>query len=311
MKHWRIPVWVLLPSLILIVAGLAIRLLVQPTPILVVRVQAELGILTLLAGVLLGVLSLGIWWFIRRWAAAIRRQAAGAERAAQAEAHLRFARRLNHELKNPLTAIRAGLANLEDTSPAAGQHGQTSRATIRAQVERLGRLTNDLRKLAELADGGVEMAPVDLAELIPEAVEMARSLPGHETRAITADVQRIPWSLSPVQGDRDLLLLALYNLLDNALKFSAAATTVAITAREDGSVVTLEVADQGCGIAPGDLPHVTEELYRGEYAQGVEGSGLGLALVERVAELHGGSFAIRSRAGQGTIATLRLPLPRK
>ena len=99
----------------------------------------------------------------------------------------------------------------------------------------------------------------------------------------------------------------MYNLLDNALKFSPPDAAVEVRAREDGTGTTIEVADTGPGIAEEDLPHVREELFRGQGAQGVEGSGLGLALVERVAALHGGELLIRSRAGQGTVAALHLP----
>jgi len=81
-----------------------------------------------------------------------------------------------------------------------------------------------------------------------------------------------------------------------------------VRAFEDRRWVVVEVADTGPGIPEGDLPHVFEELYRGENARGVEGSGLGLALVRAVAQHHGGSVAVRSREGEGTAFTLRLPL---
>jgi two-component system OmpR family sensor kinase len=113
-----------------------------------------------------------------------------------------------------------------------------------------------------------------------------------------------------VRGDRDLLLLALYNTLDNALKFSRPDAAVEVRALEDGTRVTIDVADTGCGIAGEDLPHVTEELYRGRDAERTEGSGLGLALVERIVTLHGGEMAVRSRQGEGTVVTLCLPLVR-
>jgi two-component system OmpR family sensor kinase len=111
-----------------------------------------------------------------------------------------------------------------------------------------------------------------------------------------------------VRGDRDLLLLALYNALDNALKFSPAEAAIEVRAREDGESAIVEVADTGGGIAADDLAHVTEELYRGGNAQGIEGSGLGLALIERIVALHRGELAVRSRAGEGTVLALRLPI---
>ena len=83
---------------------------------------------------------------------------------------------------------------------------------------------------------------------------------------------------------------------------------IEVRAFEDGRRVVVEVADTGPGIPEGNLPHVFEELYRGENARGVEGSGLGLALVRAVAQHHGGNVTVRSREGEGTAVTLRLPL---
>jgi two-component system OmpR family sensor kinase len=111
-----------------------------------------------------------------------------------------------------------------------------------------------------------------------------------------------------VRGDWDLLFLAVYNLLDNAYKFTQPGDTVEVRAFEDGALVVLEIADTGPGIPEAEVPHVWEELYRGQGARGVRGSGLGLALVRAVAERHGGRVTLRSRVGQGTVVTLRLPL---
>lgn len=284
--------------------GLAIEVGVLADSVFVLRFQASAGELAILAGLALIVLSVLAWWLVGRRQSALSR-AVARERAAQAESHRRFIHRLNHELKNPLTAIRAGLANLDD---GWGTPARATLGNVRLQVERLGRLADDLRKLADLEVSQMERAPVDVAEIIGEAVEMARSVPGRAERPVS--VQELPWSLSPVAGDRDLLLLAIYNVLDNALKFSGPDAEVEMRASEDGAQVTIQVADTGRGITVEDLPHVTEELYRGRGAQGVEGSGLGLALADRVARLHGGELTIRSREGKGTVATFRLPLER-
>ena len=80
-----------------------------------------------------------------------------------------------------------------------------------------------------------------------------------------------------------------------------------VPAFEDSAQVTVEIADAGPGIPQQELPHVWEELYRGQGARGVPGSGLGLALARAIAERHGGRVTLRSRAGQGTVVTMRLP----
>jgi two-component system OmpR family sensor kinase len=116
-----------------------------------------------------------------------------------------------------------------------------------------------------------------------------------------------PWPLPSISGDGDLLLLAFLNLLDNAIKFSEPGDTIEVRASEDGRMVVVEVADTGPGIPEEELPYVWQELYRGQGARGIPGSGLGLALVRVIIERHGGQVNIRSRAEQGTIVIVRLP----
>jgi two-component system, OmpR family, sensor kinase len=272
-------------------------------------VQVDLGTLALLAGLLV---SGAILWTAGEWELARRRQerALAAEREAATDAHRRFVGRLEHELKNPLTAMRAGLANVAaglKTAPGGETEPQAALATVVAQTERLGRLAADLRKLAEVEAQPLEREPVDVAALLGEAVEAAKGNPAAAERRLALSLPRAPWPLPPVPGDRDLLFLATYNLLDNALKFTRAGDTVEVRAAEDGSAVVVEVADTGAGVPADEVPHLFEELYRGQGARGIEGSGLGLALVRAIVERHGGAVAVRSRPGQGSVFSLRLP----
>ncbi|MGH2351624.1 MAG: sensor histidine kinase, partial [Chloroflexota bacterium] len=294
-----------LPALLGGVAGAALErgLLPGGESVFVFRLQAPAGAAVAMAGTMVSLVALLGWWARRRWHRAVQ-AAVEAERRAQAEAHRRFVRRLDHEVKNPLTAVRAAVANLEEgeAAPAAG----ASLDTLRRQVGRLSKLLSDLRKLADLEAQGIERAAVDVEAVLGEAVALARATPAGEARRVTVSVQGVPWRPGPLLGDGDLLLLAVYNLVDNALKFSSDGAAVEVRAREDGAGTAIEVADTGGGIAGEDLPHVAEELYRGEGARGTEGSGLGLALVDRIAALHGGRLTVRSRLGQGTLAILWL-----
>jgi signal transduction histidine kinase len=113
-----------------------------------------------------------------------------------------------------------------------------------------------------------------------------------------------------VTGDRDLLVLAVYNLIENALKFTSAHDSLEVRALEDGKAIVIEVADSGAGISAEDQSKIFEELYRGSNAQSTEGSGLGLALVNRIVALHGGVVDVRSnqRQPRGTVFTVRLPV---
>jgi two-component system OmpR family sensor kinase len=297
----------LILALIPFALGLATALLLQVTShrLPIIRLRADLGTWLALLGGLLSLLALT---GVVVWAVAGRRldRALTEARQAQAEAHRRFLRRLDHELKNPLTAIRVGLANLTGTPP--GEARARTQAGVEVQVSRLSKLATDLRKLADLEMQPLERAAVDLSELLSEAVTLAKQRPESEEREITLALPQAPWPLPQVPGDRDLLFLAVYNLLDNALKFTRPGDTIEVRAVEDGRVVTVEIADTGPGVPQDELSHVFEELYRGQGARGTEGSGLGLALVRAIVERHGGTVSVRSRKGEGTVFTLHLPL---
>jgi len=271
----------------------------MPNPVLYARVSVS--VLIFLLGVCLSTVA-GAALLLYEWVE--RRQANQALTAA--EERRRFLQRLDHELKNPITAILAGLANLSaaDSTPSQGE----VIASISSQVQRLRRLVADLRKLSDLETRPLECGPVEMDVLMEEAYALIRELPAAEERRMVLTIPRAPWPLPAVHGDHDLLFLAVYNLLDNALKFSGQGDTVELRAYEDGALVVVEVADTGPGIPDMDRPHVWEELYRGQTARRIEGSGLGLALVRAIAIRHEGSVDLRSREGQGTVFSLRIPV---
>ena len=288
-------------------AGLAVALLLsnilESIPIAYAR--ADLGTLALLTGLVFSIHAGALYYFSERES----RQKARLEEIIQnqaADERRRFLRRLDHELKNPLTAIRAGLVNLSE-SPTEDARREAV-WSVEAQALRLSRLAADLRKLAELEIRQLERSPVDLSLVLHEAYSLAQDQAESENRQLVLSIPQAPWPLPKVSGDQDLLFLALHNLLDNAMKFTGPGDTIEIRAFEDGSHVVVEVADTGPGIPDEDMPHVWEELYRGMGARGIPGSGLGLALVRAIAERHNGQVNLRSRSGQGTVFSLKLPL---
>ncbi|GAB4462244.1 MAG: hypothetical protein Kow0070_21000 [Anaerolineales bacterium] len=218
-----------------------------------------------------------------------------------------FMRRLDHEIKNPLTGLRAALVNLKEGKTE--EERQQAVGNANRAVERLIRLLNDLRKLSELEERVIERYPVNVPELLEDVVTAAHVNPAYEKRDISLLIPKVPSPFPPVTGDPDLLLLAVYNLVENALKFTSAEDSIEVRAMEDGRAIVIEVADTGPGIPPEDLPKIFEELYRGSNARSTEGSGLGLALVNRIAALHGGGVGVRSSQTdpRGTVFTLRLP----
>jgi two-component system, OmpR family, sensor kinase len=267
----------------------------------------------LLAGVagLLGTVVLAVVTLIRRRNAVATEAAVRDAVAAAAEDRRRFLLRLDHELKNPLTAIRAGLANIEQVGAmaTAGTSSGAALASVSAQANRITRLLGDLRKLADLETQEIEAAPVDLPSLLHEVEEAIGAIPSASERVIRVSVPQAPWPLPLIEGDRDLLFIALQNLVANAVKFSAPGDTVEVRASEDGSWLLLEVADTGAGIPEDEIGEVWHELARGRAARSLPGTGIGLALVRVVVVRHGGQVAIRSRDGQGTVVSIRLPVP--
>ena len=239
-------------------------------------------------------------------AAAVRQVA---EEAAQDR--LRFFMRLDHELKNPLTAIRAGLANIEQGGGLALASAGTiaAVASVSVQADRIARLVSDLRKLADLETREIETAPVDLTALLDEVAEAVAEIPAARERVIRVTVPRAPWPLPLVAGDRDLLFIAVQNLVANAVKFSAPGDTVEVRASEDDDALLLEVADTGAGIPADEIGQVWQELARGRAARSLPGTCIGLALVRVIVVRHGGQVAIRSRDCQGTVVGIRLPVP--
>jgi len=270
-----------------------------PDPI--VHIFIDLGNIVFIASIVFVFFWIMIIFSNRSHQAAIRQ----AIRDASDEKR-RFLRRLDHELKNPLTAIRAGLANLAETSLEDGQRQALS--SVEAQTLRLSRLSSDLRKLAELEARPLERSEVNINEILQEAYNLAVDQPGAIGRELKLTVPHAPWPLPTIQGDRDLLFLAVHNLLDNAIKFTQPGNTIEIRGFEDGSSLVVEVADTGQGIPDDEIPHIGEELYRAKAARGIPGNGLGLALVNSIVSLHDGKVTLRSREGKGTVVTLRLPI---
>ncbi|MDI7275798.1 MAG: histidine kinase dimerization/phospho-acceptor domain-containing protein, partial [Anaerolineae bacterium] len=171
-----------------LLAGVALALLWQAglwaNPILYLR--ADVGTLLFLVGAgasALCTLGMALW----AQAGRCHERKTFMLRQEQAESHRRFVRRLDHELKNPLTAIRIGLANL------SGQCDGATMASLRAQVDRLAHLTADLRKLADLEMQPLELEPVDLGQLLTEVVESAQERPERQSRHLELSLPRAPW----------------------------------------------------------------------------------------------------------------------
>jgi two-component system OmpR family sensor kinase len=303
-KSWIALALIFLPLFLGIAASLLAQSVWNPVPILVFKI--DVGMVAFMAGLTITLFLLAYWG---GYVLSERRAQGRIENTLSEfeQERRRFIRRLDHEMKNPLTGLRTALVNL--------QEAQSREERIRAggnakkAQERLTALLNDLRKLADLDERQIERERVEIPSLLRDVVDAARDHPAYAGRNLNLFVPRVPSPFPCIVGDRDLLLLAMYNLVDNALKFTSGQEPVEIRALEDGKAVVMEVADSGAGIPSEDLPKIFEELYRGSNARGTEGSGLGLALVSRIVALHCGQIEVRSRQTEprGTVFTVRLP----
>jgi two-component system OmpR family sensor kinase len=304
-KAWFILLLLLLPLLLGVLTSAIAQAFFQPVPLVVFKI--DIGMVAFVFGFFISLLLAAFALGMARKERQVQRSILDAQRKAE-EGRRRFLRRLDHEIKNPLTALRAALVNVREcTTEDERQHATENAGRA---VERLTRLLADLRKLSDLGERSLERLPVDVPELLREMVDAAGFLPTHLDREVNLMISKVPSPFPPVTGDRDLLALAVYNLVENALKFTSKGEAVEVRALEDGKAIVIEIADSGPGIPSEELSKIFEELYRGVNARGIEGSGLGLALVQRIVELHGGQIEVRSRQDdpRGTVFTLRLPV---
>jgi two-component system, OmpR family, sensor kinase len=303
-KSWTFLALIALPFVLGTIFSLLAPGMWTAVPILVFKI--DVGMAAFLAGVSITLFLLSFWVGATRAEGKAKRLIEDTVNETEL-GRRRFLRRLDHEMKNPLTGLRAALVNLQEAQ-SKDERIRAAENAKRAQ-ERLTVLLNDLRKLSDLDERHIERERVDVPDLLDDVVDAARSHPAYEGRNINLFVTQVPSPFPCVVGDRDLLVLAMYNLVENALKFTSAREPVEVRALEDGRAIVVEVADSGGGIASEDLPKIFEELFRGSNARGTEGSGLGLALVSRIVALHGGQIEVRSRQEnpRGTVFTIRLP----
>lgn len=317
-KGWISLLLILLPLLVGAIAFILIKAFSQSIPPFMV--SSDLGIFGFVIGVtirdlgifvlILGILITLFLWLFYNWYLRRREQTEMLLEEAKSETEQgrrRFLRRLDHELKNPLTGLRAALVNMQEAQASADRQRAVENASH--AVERLTRLLTDLRKLSDLGERPIERTQVDIPDLLQDVVDAAHVLPAYRGRAVNLLIPKVPSPFPMVTGDRDLLVLAVYNLVENALKFTCETDSVEIRVSEDGRAVLIEVADSGAGVPIEDVSKIFEELYRGSNARSTDGSGLGLALVHRIIELHDGQVNVRSQQEpRGTVFTIRLPV---
>lgn len=208
-----------------------------------------------------------------------------------------------HDLRTPITRARA---RLEDAASHARTEDELRGAIERATSELDGvvKVFQALLRIAEIEAGARRsaFASINLTPVLDDLSEFFEAVA--EERHITLDTA---WPRElPMVGDRDMIQQAIANLLENAIKFSPPDHHVSMSARMDAIHIEIHIADQGPGIPEGDRSRATERFYRGEQARSTPGTGLGLALVSAIAQLHGGTLRLDDNR-PGLRAVLVLP----
>jgi two-component system, OmpR family, sensor histidine kinase SenX3 len=248
---------------------------------------------------ILGVLGVSVGFLVvstRRAHALARRQ-------------LEFVATVSHELRTPLAVIRSAADNLADgivhDDPRIKQYGEL----VRREGRRLTDLVEQILEFAGLQSGQRRLTrrPVEIGALLRDVA--AALEPSARAAGATVELE-IAERLPPVVGDEAALRRVFQNLIGNALKYGATAGWVGVTASASAAGVEVIVADRGIGIAPADQSRVFDPFYRTAdvVAAQIQGAGLGLSLVKRIVEAHGGRVTVKSAPGHGSAFTVTLPV---
>jgi signal transduction histidine kinase len=213
-----------------------------------------------------------------------------------------FLATLSHELRNPLAALTAAAHVLRVTDPT-GEPAIKARAVIDRQTKHMARLIADLLDIGRVSAGkmNLERVRLDLADAVQRVVEVWRQSGRFERHQVTLELAPA-W----VDGDRARLEQIVANLLDNAVKFTPAGKRITVSVCREGDAAVLRVADEGIGLEAGDRERLFQLFVQGRH--GIGGMGVGLALVKRLVELHGGEVsAVSEGEDRGAAFAIRLP----
>ncbi|HVR39950.1 MAG TPA: HAMP domain-containing sensor histidine kinase [Thermoanaerobaculia bacterium] len=223
-----------------------------------------------------------------------------------ARQQLDFVAGISHELNTPLAAIRSAAENLADGVVHDDEQLRNYGTMIVREGRRLSGMVGKVLTYAGVESGTRwRREPVDVKQLVERVAHECRWMTDERGGAIGVDVDGV----GPVLGDVEALRRALQNVVENAVKYGGRPPRVDIRATEGKRKVVISIEDNGSGIDETDLPHVFDPFYRGHHvvARAVPGSGLGLSLVRRIVESHGGRTSVSNRTGGGAVVTIEIP----
>jgi len=219
-----------------------------------------------------------------------------------------FVANISHELKTPIGALsilsEAVLGAADDPEAIA-----KFATRMQAESKRLSDLVQEIINLSRLQDDDPlkNAQDIDMSDVIQEAIDLSQMRAESRQIEVLAAIQNEAF----VRGDRSQVLMAISNLIENAINYSPERTRVAVNLKSANGLVEVSVTDQGIGIPEKDLERIFERFYRVDPARSrlTGGTGLGLSIVKHVATNHGGDVAVWSVAGAGSTFTLRFPEP--
>jgi heavy metal sensor kinase len=218
----------------------------------------------------------------------------------------RFAGDASHELRTPITIMRGELEGLLHEGNFTEEQSEQL-ASILEEAERLTQIVEGLLTISRLDAGEsrLEKDPIDLAQLAHDTVE--QMLPLAEDKPLSLSCEAGAEVM--VEANEVRLKQVLVNLLDNAMKYTPSGGKIAVRVSSDAASAILEVEDNGIGISSEALPHVFERFYRSEQhaARVVDGTGLGLSMVQSIVESHRGKITVQSREGHGSVFRVEVP----
>jgi len=220
-----------------------------------------------------------------------------------------FVANVSHELRTPLSILRGYIETLLDNPETSREELSRILGVMERHSKRLDLLAEDLLTLAQLESGNpnLQLGNVDLSSFFEEVIRDWEKKLANKQLNLIVD---LPPGLPTIRADRARLQEALYNLLDNAVKYSREHGEIRLITRQRDDEIALSVSDDGVGISKEDLPRIFERFYRADKARtrdSIHGTGLGLAIVKHITQLHGGRVEAESELGKGT--TIRVILP--
>jgi two-component sensor histidine kinase len=226
-----------------------------------------------------------------------------------AELRSHFVASVSHELKTPLTAIRMFAETLALGRARDERVRSEYVETILNESERLARLVDNVLDFSKIEQGKkiYRIQPAMLADVVRSAARAMQYPLAQQGFTLNVSIDE---RVHKLPADIDAMEQAILNLLSNAMKYSGAEREIDLSLKWAGNEAVIEVTDRGVGIDPEEQPRVFEKFYRGRSAAGgmIAGTGLGLTVVQHIAEAHGGRVEVRSAAGKGSTFSIRIPV---